>query len=359
MKKIISFILAVVILCGMIPTALATTSSDEGTIVKYVGTKSNEYFITVPAKLMPSGQGNVKAEGYWPSNMTLVVKADEQVVLTNDINANDTKSLKINFEPIQQSGSNVGKVEVTKVISVDAIENALFGTWSGKFYYNVELKSKMVAGVDVKSSLEEYTWTEIQQLSQAKLDDYSAYNIEIGDTKEGYLLADFDYMDGFAFIGDTKSSYTMDGNGNNKNGYIDMRMKSTAESCYTAIKNTELGQAMKEVTVKACGGRLSTTKVHEMQLHMFLPSVVEVGLQDSLDDSLAAKQYILQEGRTLEYFKEDGGNKFADIYNRRCPAWLRTAVSGSFGNFYTVSAGGALNSDNAQYSKAMVLMFII
>ena len=141
MKKILSLGLVGVMALSMIPTAFATTDYTNGTKVQYVGTGDAEYTITVPALLKPSGSGTVTLEGTWASDCEVVVTADQSVTLTNSINPNDKKVLTVSFDGISALGSNVDTIVATETVSVGAIDNAIFGTWSGKFNYNVEFNS--------------------------------------------------------------------------------------------------------------------------------------------------------------------------------------------------------------------------
>ena len=134
---------------SMVPTAFATTDYSNGTQVSYNAEADNDgdgqpdhaeaYTVTVPALLEPGASGDVVAQGTWASNRKLVVTADETVTLANSINANDTKILDIGFDGIELAGSNTTAVSATEAVSVADIEDALFGTWSGTFYYDVEM----------------------------------------------------------------------------------------------------------------------------------------------------------------------------------------------------------------------------
>lgn len=143
MKKIISSALVGVMALSMIPTALATTDYINGTQVKYEGQGAAQYTITVPAQLAPEGSGTVTLSGTWASDCKVKVTADTSVELTNSINPNDKKTLTVGFAGIEKSGDNTAVVTATEAVSVGAIENALFGTWTGKFNYNVEYVEPM------------------------------------------------------------------------------------------------------------------------------------------------------------------------------------------------------------------------
>ena len=112
-----------------------------GTQVTYTADAdtNREYSITVPALLNPGQSGTVTLKGKWASNETVKVTADATVELTNSINSNDKKILDVEFPGIVLAGSNTVSVTDTKEVSVADIENALFGTWSGVFEYQVEI----------------------------------------------------------------------------------------------------------------------------------------------------------------------------------------------------------------------------
>ena len=134
MKKIASLFLALVMVCSLSVSAFAAHS----TTVTYTGTSTESYTLTVPASLTPGASGEVKANGTWASNRTLVVTAPSTVTLTNNIDGG-TKTLDVTFEGINQAGSDTVSQTVTKNISVGNISNALFGTWTGTIVYNVSM----------------------------------------------------------------------------------------------------------------------------------------------------------------------------------------------------------------------------
>ena len=170
MKRIVSLLLAVLMIVAMIPTVHATTDYSNGTRVVYNAEADNDgdgnpdhtesWTVTVPAQLAPGGSGDVVASGTWASNRKLVVTADENVVLTNSINSADQKDLDVEFNGITLVGSNTAAVSDTKVVSVDEIENALFGTWSGAFEYSVEMVNNIATvefSIDHDGTIETYT----------------------------------------------------------------------------------------------------------------------------------------------------------------------------------------------------------
>ena len=139
---------------SVVPTALATNMWYAGTDVTYDAQADNDqdgrpdhseaYTVTVPAQLAPGGEGNVVAQGTWASNRKLVVTADDDVTLTNSINAADQKVLDVTFPGIELAGSNTTAVTDTQVVEVANISDALFGVWSGTFEYNVEMVTETI-----------------------------------------------------------------------------------------------------------------------------------------------------------------------------------------------------------------------
>lgn len=150
MKKILSLTLAALMVVSMVPTAFAAdVDYQNGTEVEYTGSRTTvnadgtethnaEYTITVPALLAPGGSGTVTLTGYWPSDATVKVTADASVDMLNSINNADKKTLTVTFAGIELAGSNTATVTDNEAVSVSDISAALFGTWAGKFNYNVE-----------------------------------------------------------------------------------------------------------------------------------------------------------------------------------------------------------------------------
>ena len=153
--------------------AADTNDHTQGTQVVYEATGAESYTITVPALLAPGGSGTVTLAGTWADNRIVTVTADPDVTLTNSILATDTKTLKVNFNGISESGNNTEAQTFTAPVSVDPIADALFGTWSGKFNYNVDI----VTATKLQSAPEEYmltlessdglSWSDVVNAAQA------------------------------------------------------------------------------------------------------------------------------------------------------------------------------------------------
>lgn len=150
------------------------------------------YTVTVPALLSPGSSGNVVAQGTWASNRKLIVMADENVTLTNSINAGDQVVLDIEFLGIELVGSNTVAVSDTEVVSVANIRNALFGTWTGVFEYEVGMFDADV---------------QIGQMGQFTLKDDSCY-VE-GPNASRYIQM-FDYEQGMTWREFVDSAYNVE-----------------------------------------------------------------------------------------------------------------------------------------------------
>ncbi len=151
MRRILSFILIVSMCLSSIPASYAMLNENDyraGTKVEYTATNEESYTITVPAKLSPGQSGTVKLEGSWPQNRVITVTADKTVTLINSINTSDTKTLDVYFDGIAEQGDNTRAQTFTQSVSVQTIKNALFGTWNGRFNYNVA-----TSNVAVKSEI--------------------------------------------------------------------------------------------------------------------------------------------------------------------------------------------------------------
>lgn len=140
MKKLFNIVLSVIFVFSACITVSAGQSNT--TQVVYTGEGTEEFVVTVPAKLEPGEQAEVSVSGTWAGNRLVTVEADSTVVLTNSLDETQTKELEIYFEGISVLGNNLEEVEATDEgctveISVEDISNALFGTWSGAFHYTV------------------------------------------------------------------------------------------------------------------------------------------------------------------------------------------------------------------------------
>ena len=184
MKRIFSLLLVIAMVLTIIPTSYAKTSPyDEGTLVRYHGQADELYTITVPALLLPGNSGTVTLSGTWASDRVVSVTADEDVILTNSLKADDQKVLNVNFAGIEEQGSNTKSLTFSESVSVDAITNAIFGVWSGTFYYNV--------------SIEDY-----ESVNKIKNEYGFYYNTPYVHTYKVYEGYEEEYSEGFVFYED-------------------------------------------------------------------------------------------------------------------------------------------------------------
>ena len=141
MRKIFALFLSSLLVAAM-PTVFAAETHDYsyGTEVMYQSTGSENYMITVPAKLTPGQGGTVTLKGTWADNRIVTVTADSTVTMQNNINSQDEKVLNIFFTGISEKGNNTAEQTFTNTVLVDNISDALFGVWKGKFNYNVSVK---------------------------------------------------------------------------------------------------------------------------------------------------------------------------------------------------------------------------
>lgn len=203
MKKILSLLLVGIMVVSMVPTAFATTDYSNGTQVSYNAEADNDgdgqpdhaeaYTVTVPALLAPGASGNVVAQGTWASNRKLTVTADDDVTLTNSINAADQKVLDVTFPGIELAGSNTAAVTDTKVVGVADIEAALFGTWSGVFEYQVEMvDAAELISFNIYNDLR---WDYVTgEILTEWLHPYGEFQAEAGMTWEEWVDSDYNTL---------------------------------------------------------------------------------------------------------------------------------------------------------------------
>ncbi len=229
MKKTISVLLAVAMVLGLSVTAAAQTYETQ---VTAEGTGIEAFVLVVPEDLTAGGDaGEVSLTGTWPSNQTICVEAPDTLELTNSINGADKKTTNIVFDGIEQAGSNTEAVAVTKPISVDGIENALFGTWSGSFTYTLTVKEYDLANTtwalsDTISGYET-AFQEFDYVNQTGWKEFPAgtmmkvtYTDQAGGEYEGEILGFSNYTitDGFVTFGtvfnaDAGAQYIPENNG--------------------------------------------------------------------------------------------------------------------------------------------------
>ena len=162
MKKVISLILAILLVGSMAVMASADDGQISGTgtdasktsdlTLSYVGKGNEAYVVTVPATLAAGGtEGDVIVSGTWASNRLLTVACPETIVLTNAATGESLAPLAITFNGVSaENGSITGislggcnteaVAETTYKISVaDPNNDNLLGTWKGTINYTVAM----------------------------------------------------------------------------------------------------------------------------------------------------------------------------------------------------------------------------
>lgn len=118
--------------------ALAMTTTNKETPIQYVGRGTETYEVSVPSMLHPGDQGEVTLTGTWSTETTIHVVTSNTIVLRNDVDYS-TKALAVHFDDIMQTGDNEFPISVTEQISIDPINDALFGKWTGHITYNIHM----------------------------------------------------------------------------------------------------------------------------------------------------------------------------------------------------------------------------
>ena len=144
-KHFLSTALALVMTLSL---SIPVFAADYETSVSYEGTGTEQYELIVPAQLKPGTSGNVTLSGTWASNRHITVTADETVAMTGSLGGSET--LDVTFAGIDLAGNNETSVSETKQVSVEEL-NALFGNWTGTFYYNVDASNVGNTTVDTDS----------------------------------------------------------------------------------------------------------------------------------------------------------------------------------------------------------------
>lgn len=159
MKKVLCLILAMVMCFGICAQAANETSSS--TQVEYIGSREpsggggggeggeggdssetvGEYYeITVPALMNPGETDEVLVEGFWAANRKLTVTTDTKVTMTNSKDGS-TRDLTVNFDGISETGSNTDENSVSAEISIQDMNDVIFGSWTGTITYSIAVSN--------------------------------------------------------------------------------------------------------------------------------------------------------------------------------------------------------------------------
>lgn len=150
MKKII-LILTFIYIFSIV--MFISYADEYGTEVEYVAANQSNYTITVPSKLVPkvgeSVSGTVTLDGIWASNEIIEVTVDESVILKNSLNPLNTRELDITLTDMSYLGNDTSESTYTGTVTIAPMsDDVLFGTWSGKFNYNVEVIDEVIFEID-------------------------------------------------------------------------------------------------------------------------------------------------------------------------------------------------------------------
>lgn len=158
MKKVLCLILAMVMCIGICAQAANETSSS--TQVEYIGSREpsgggeggggeggdssetvGEYYeITVPALMNPGDTDEVFVEGFWAANRKLTVTTDTKVTMTNSKDGS-TRDLTVTFDGISETGSNTAENSVSSEISIQDMNDVIFGSWTGTITYTIAVSN--------------------------------------------------------------------------------------------------------------------------------------------------------------------------------------------------------------------------
>jgi len=153
MKKILSLALAAAMMVSAIPAAYAAEGENTydnnyegqmGTTITLNGSGTEEWTVTVPAKMVPGDTGTVKAEGTWAADKFLAVQRPSSVTLAYGA---QTLDVSISGGTINLIGNSVEAVSKEVEISVEDASR-LFGTWEGILVYQVDLIHKGDCNLD-------------------------------------------------------------------------------------------------------------------------------------------------------------------------------------------------------------------
>ena len=96
------------------------------------------YEVTVPALMNPGDSKTVSVTGYWAANRKLTVTADTKVTMTNTKDES-TRDLNVAFDSISERGSNTTQMNLSSDISVQEMNDVIFGTWRGTITYTISV----------------------------------------------------------------------------------------------------------------------------------------------------------------------------------------------------------------------------
>lgn len=209
-----------------------------------------------------------------------------------------------------------------------------------------------------KNSLEEYTWEEIRQLAQMKINPFD-YKIELGQSKDGKILVDMNHAyDGWTFLYKTSDVGCMNENNLNYGGYIDSDMRPHVEQLIDKI-DSELRSVIKTVEIKCSQGSDKYNEgVRTLQTKLFLPSMKEMGLYH---EGLPCAKQMEEEGELFDLFAD-----YDEAVHKRYSItqswwWLRSAYIQSYNPrwFWSICGNGWNSHTDAKEKGLIVAAFVV
>ena len=175
---------------------------------------------------------------------------------------------------------------------------------------HIEGNTKMVCScgysyVSDYKSLEDYSWSEIQEIASIGLGSSylnDIYGIKVGDRKNWNRLLDVQNIYGGWVFEGSFGLYdkTMNANDNIVGGYTGTSLAAEIESYYDTLEDQELKAVIEFVNVR-CLDTLNNFTLVEGSYHLFLPSEIELGSKKFVGTTYYT--YLLSEGvEPFEYY---------------------------------------------------------
>ena len=210
--------------------------------------------------------------------------------------------------------------------------------------------------------LENYSWHQIKDMAHLGLTtaEYTAnWGITLGQTKDGFVLVDCNNYGGFVFMANVGkgNSYALieDGVG----GYADSQLAADVESYYATLW-PELQNNIKRVTVKNTNRNTSFKTMSELNCHLFIPSISEVGGSFMYTEDPIHQAYILNEGVQFDYFQTDGFRASLSNGNHwLLRSWVSDTHNQDWGvRLHYVSKSGWIEQD-FPLERELVVTFVV
>lgn len=157
-NRIASLILFFIMIIDLCTPVLAVSDTGQATKVNVEGGASETYTLTVPATLSLGETKDVVLSGRWPSNKTINITADTNIILVNNLDKDEYINTNIKFDSLKISGNNHDVVNISGKISVSTTEDVLFGTWTGTLRYYIESFESEIEGFPIPTLLPGDDW---------------------------------------------------------------------------------------------------------------------------------------------------------------------------------------------------------